>query len=296
MRYFIIMAVVCAMLLFGCTGQAATPNTQQAGQQPGGQPQAGAPQQPQAPSGQANGTPLQGGQQTGQQTAGAQEQPSTTSASDEFASILGLRSTLQYKVAYDVATEAAGQQMSVQMSQYIKGLSKMRTDSTYSGIESRTYLLDKTFYTCTKQAAWNCMKMAVQEEQGSTQAMDNVQSNISDYQVVADGTMQVAGVTATCYKVTGKDIEYYRSCHSPEGVPLYIKMQTSAAGQSSTTEMTASSYSTSVPDSDFVLPAAATELPTAGAGAAGAVGIDACSYCSYLTGSSKDQCLASCAK
>lgn len=202
-----------------------------------------------------------------------------------------MRLTLQYMVAYDVVASAGGEQMESQMTEYIKGTDRIRIDSTYSGIESRTYLMDDAYYSCTSQTgAWTCMKIANQE-QGTTQAMDDMQSNMGDYQVVADGTMQVAGVAATCYKVTGPNLEHYRSCHSSEGVPLYIKMQSTSMGQSYTTEMTATSYSASVSDSEFVLPAEATELPTGGAGAAGG---DLCSYCSYLTGDDKASCLASC--
>ena len=206
-----------------------------------------------------------------------------------------MRSSLQYMVAYNVTSQAQGQQISSQMTEYVDGTSKMRTDASMSGIESRTYVLGKEIYSCTsQQGSWVCLNMSTQQETGPTQAEGEISSNMSNYQIVADGTMQVAGVTATCFKVTGTDITYYRSCFSSEGVPLYVEVQGSSGGQAYSTEMVASSYSTSVPDSDFVLPAAATALPSIAGAVNGSAGANACSYCGYLTGSEKTQCLASC--
>ncbi|VVC01595.1 Uncharacterised protein [uncultured archaeon] len=285
MRNFAIIALVCAVLLFGCTGQSGT---QQGGQQSPSQP----------------GTYV--GQPAPSKPPSSVQQPSASSASDQLGALFDMRVALQYKAAYDVSSEAMGQQTSMQILQYVKGESKMRSDTEYAGIQSRTYFVDSIVYVCTNTGtAWTCMKSTAQEEPSTTQANSEIASNLTDYQVVADGTMQVAGVTATCYKITGKDISYYRYCASPEGVPLYMKMEASAQGQPVTTEMKATSYSTSVPDSDFVLPAAATEAPAlgnnagagaaGGAGAVGAAGADPCSYCSQVPAQYQEQCLASCA-
>ena len=188
------------------------------------------------------------------------------------------------------------------MTQYIKGTNKMRFDSAYGGIESRSYFMGDLFYSCSNsQGTWTCMKLALSKDD-TTKAMDDISSNKDDYTITADGTMQIAGVTANCYKVSGKNIESYRACHSAEGVPLYVMMVSTSEGKSFTTEMKATSYSTVVSDSDFVLPAVATELPAIGGGASGgasgtveAGSGDLCSYCSYMTGSDKEECLASCA-
>ena len=208
-----------------------------------------------------------------------------------------MRDTLQYKVTYDIVSISDGTQTSVQMTQYIKGTNKMRMDSTYSGIESRTFVLDKVMISCSQQqGAWTCLKLASQEDK-STQATDSIESNMSDYTVVADGTKQVAGTTANCFKVTGKDVQNYRYCVSSDGVPLYMKMEGTSEGHAYSQEMTATSYSKAVSDADFVPPATPTEMPAlpSGYGSANASGSgDACSYCSYLSGSDKDQCLASC--
>ncbi|MCX6772735.1 MAG: hypothetical protein NTV88_03110 [Candidatus Micrarchaeota archaeon] len=286
MKQFLLIALVAAMLLLGCAGSSAPPANQQPAAQNnqpsanGQQPPAGSNQQPAA---QNNNAPP------------APPANSGGSDSDSFLSILGLKSTLQYKVAYDISSGTAGQQAVLQMTQYLKGTTKMRSDSAYQGIESRTYVVDGAYYSCSNaQGAWTCMKLTIPKED-TTKSIDDVATNKENYQITADGTMQVAGVTANCYKVIGKNLDYSRSCYSPEGVPLYVKItSTSAQGETGSTEMTATSYSTSVSDSDFALPAVATELPTAPPGAPGAGG-DVCSYCSYMTGQDKTDCLASCA-
>lgn len=290
MKQFLLIALVAAMLLLGCTGSAPPQqnNNQPASPSANGQ-QTGSNQQPAA---QNNNNPPAAPAQNEQQAQGGS---SGGSASDDFLEMLGLRGTIQYKVAYDISSDAGVQQTSSQMTQYIKGTKKMRFDSAYAGTESRSYLLDDLFYSCSQQqGAWSCIKIALSKDD-NTKAVDDIEANKDDYQITADGSMQIAGVTASCFKVSGKNIESYRACYSPEGVPLYVKMISASGGKSFTTEMKATSYSTSVSDSDFVLPAAATEIPSVPSGGAGGSGSgDLCSYCSYMTGSDKEDCLESC--
>jgi hypothetical protein len=255
------------MLLLGCAGSSNSPSNQQAAN--GQQPQAGSNQQP------------------------AQQQQPGGSVSDAFLNILGMKSTLQYRVAYSIISNAGGQQTVSQMTQYMKGTDKLRMDSSFESMESRTYLVDGAYYSCSsQQGTWTCMKITIPADD-STTSMDDVALHKDDYQITADGTMQVAGVTAACYRVTGKSIEYSRSCYSPEGVPLYVKMTSISQGGAFDTEMEATSYSTSVSDSDFALPATATALPSVPS--SGGMDRDACeSACSALTGDARDQCEAVC--
>lgn len=70
------------------------------------------------------------------------------------------------------------------------------------------------------------------------------------------GTKSIAGQTAQCYGVkalTGAAFGGVTSCYSSSGVPLLMQMK--SPGQEFTME--ASSFSTSVTDADFKLPAAA---------------------------------------
>ena len=161
------------------------------------------------------------------------------------------------KVIYDVASNAAGTQTSIKMAQYLNGSKRMRIDASAGGIEARSYLLDDLFYSCNNQGAWACTKIAISKDN-----YGNAADNGQDYALVEDGTMSIGGVVVKCFQVTGRNIQYYRSCNLPEGAPLYVRMKSTTEGKTVTTEMKATSYSTSVQDSDFVLPAAPTEFPS----------------------------------
>jgi hypothetical protein len=73
-------------------------------------------------------------------------------------------------------------------------------------------------------------------------------------------TRQIAGQQAHCYDVravaAASGLSEGRFCYSPQGIPLLSRF-TAQAGQWS---MEATSLSTSVPDSDFQLPATPTTL------------------------------------
>ncbi len=216
-----------------------------------------------------------------------------SSGEAEFLKLLGGKVNLEYKVAYDLKTVADKQTVAMQYTQYMKTEKKIRMDSTYQGMESQTYMVSDTYTMCTKQSgAWTCFKLDTPKEQAAdTKAYETkIEDNPSDYSTISDGTMQVAGVTATCFKITGvADKLTSRYCFK-DGVPLYIYMEYDGGSS----EMKATSYSTRVSDSEFVPPAKAQDM-NALIGGAGA-GADACAYCSYLTGTDKDDCLANCGK
>ncbi len=222
----------------------------------------------------------------GPQLAGQQPATNSGGAASAFTALLGKRTSLSWKVAYTITTTTNGQTVTSAMTQYVKGSDRIRMDLATQGVETRTYLTDKVYTSCMNQGSWTCFKIDAPNQTGAadTQATEQqMQDDIAAYNVVADGTKSVAGVTATCYKITEKAQQgfLYRYCFSKEGVPLYLYILTGGA----TTEMTATSYTTSVSDSDFTPPAAASAMPSAN---------DPCSGCSFLSGSQKDACLAAC--
>ncbi len=157
--------------------------------------------------------------------------------------------SVKYKVTYNVA--AAG--TTSQMTQYI-GNGNMRTDVTASGVEIRSYLINGEFNTCNKVAgSWTCQAISYTPS-ASDAAQEDTKANINAYTVDSIGSRTVAGTSTDCFRVTIKDgsVEY---CYSKDYAPLYIKTTAGAASS----ELTATSYSTSVSDSDFELPAAAGE-------------------------------------
>ena len=260
------------MLVFGCAQGPSTPVPPAA--QPSA-PSTGANTQPQAPPSQPQATP-------------------GSSAADQLLSIMGL--TQGWKVSYTI--NGTNMPSGSTMTQYIKGTDKIRVDSTAMGTESRSFVLSGKTYSCINQGeSWICYKVdSSQSGQNSTNLQNDIQSNPSKYTVTADGSMQVAGVTAACYKVVSVD-GTVRYCVSQEGIPLYIKTTGSTQGVSYESELTATSYSTSVSDSDFQLPATPQDIGSMTGGGSGSGGAgSACAYCNYLSGDQKTQCLASCSQ
>ncbi|HIH18834.1 TPA: hypothetical protein HA225_02555 [Candidatus Micrarchaeota archaeon] len=289
MKELLFVSLVAAMLLFGC-----------AGSEPSQQPPAQAASAPKAPStGGAAGASTGGNSQQAQPSQGSgQGATQGTSPLDSLMGALGLSNG--WKVTYLMTTSATPE--TSEMTQYIKGTDKFRTDSVTMGIETRSIVLSDNIYICSKDGSWSCLKMSKQDDKGSESSRlnDEIKSNPSKYTVTADGTMQVAGTTATCYKVVSEN-STTRYCVSPEGVPLYTKSDSQSQGRAFSSELKATSYSLSVSDADFALPAEPTDLSnlygggsTPGTGG-GESGDDACSYCNYLTGDQRDQCEAACA-
>jgi len=169
--------------------------------------------------------------------------PTTSSANAKLKTILGQK--IQYKATYDV--KAAG--TSSLMTQYMSG-DKIRIDVTASGMEIQTFLINKEFTTCNKATgSWMCQKVDYTPS-ATDKAQEDVKANVESYDVQSTGTKEVAGVTTDCYKITTKDgsVDY---CYSADYVPLYVKTTAGAASS----ELIAQSYTKSVSDQDFVLPA-----------------------------------------
>ncbi len=258
MREFLVMAIALA-LLFGCPG--TEPEVQQ-------KPTA---EQPAA-----------------EQQAPAEEEQGAAGALESF---LG---ALQGQSGWMVTYLMSGTDMQAsELSQYVMGGEKLRTDFVVSGTETRTYILDKDFYTCTNDGAWTCFKFEMQESASdmSYQLGSEVESNPNKYTITADGTMEVAGVTASCYRIVS-DEGTTRYCVSAEGVPLYIQTNSGTGEEGTMIEMKATTYSTQVSEADFALPAEAQEMQIPSAPRGGE--FDACSVCDYLTGEEKTECLESC--
>ena len=218
------------------------------------------------------------------------EQPKKDDASSELKKLFDSKTNLEWTVTYNIVTKAQGQEMKSTMIQYLKGINKIRTDITIQGVESRSYFINSVMTSCTKMSAkWNCFKIEVPKDDMKN-VEEKVKSGSSDYSIVSDGTKQIAGVTAKCYKLTGaKDSITTRYCYSAEGIPLYVYYE----GPQVTSEMTALTFEKVAKDSVFEIPAGATTttIPTSSPNTAQN---DPCSACAYISGEAKDACLQSC--
>jgi hypothetical protein len=210
----------------------------------------------------------------------------------KFKSYLTSKSTTSWKIAYDMTASAAGTTTSGKMMQYMKG-SQFRTDFTSAGIESQTYVADDQYTTCMKQGtSWNCYKSDMTDntkEMESDIAKDN-----SKYTITSDGTKMVAGVNTECYKIISLEPKMTsKYCIAADGAPLYVKTELPQA----ISELTATSYSKSVSEADFVPPAAAKDLKTLGSTGsivAPTEDADPCAACEQIPADYRADCLASC--
>jgi len=186
----------------------------------------------------------------------APKQEQGRDAKTTYRSILAAQSTLQYKADYSMELDADGQTSSSSVTQFVKGIEMLRMDVEQDGVQVRTIKQDNDFYSCfNMQGSWTCQKSTYQPSV-SDQATEDIRENVESYDVEFIGTATIADVQTSCYRVTIDDgtVEY---CYSADYVPLLIKTATDQG----TSTMTATSYSRSVSDSDFEVPANAGSMP-----------------------------------
>lgn len=129
---------------------------------------------------------------------------------------------------------------------------KRRIDVSESGkFTSSVFILGDKAYICTEQPQKMCIMTDFNEaNQSSFTGEEELSKDIINLDVRALPSRTITGINAKCYAIvseTSSDI-----CYSREGIMLYLK--------TSTNEMTATSYTTNVPDSLFVLPATPQNL------------------------------------
>lgn len=123
------------------------------------------------------------------------------------------------------------------------------------------YVLEDGQYTCTTaEGRPMCLKGNMQPT--GQQTPDQVMNHMDEFDPTYQGTRQVAGQSAQCFTVKPKagarsDFADATVCLNPQGIPLL--MHSRAAGSEMTMEAT--SFSTSVSDADFQLPAPVLEMP-----------------------------------
>ncbi len=182
----------------------------------------------------------------------------TADAKDDFDRAIEDYMGGQFMVEYSLTSSVNGVTESGTMSQYFGGVNRMRTDSTFEGVESRIYIVNEEFVSCFMyEGDWQCSKLPEAEESEKTDVetgdLSEYAENNAEYTVSRDGTKQVAGVTADCFKVT-EEQGLSRYCIY-DSIPLYVKTEYDG-GMS---ELTATKYKKGVSNSDFTYPATPTE-------------------------------------
>jgi hypothetical protein len=190
-----------------------------------------------------------------------------SSGSPSFMQILGSAKTSEYKVTYKLTGTGGAEALSGEQSWYFKP-PKARFDfsSTMSGQTGTISLFalpDGTFmcFGGSGQSA-QCIGMsgldtALQQNPAAAFQESFIQ-HPDQYTGVLVETRQIAGQQAHCYDVkagaAAAGLADGRFCYSAQGIPLLQRFGV----QGGTWSMEATNLSTTVPDSDFTLPAKAT--------------------------------------
>jgi hypothetical protein len=297
----VIVAIAASLLLVGCSGNSGAQAPAQGDKTTPAAFQNASPQ----PQGNA-------GQGAPKEEKKADSAPAASdNAADSLAKYFGMKNGNGFTVDYTTSTTAGNYSSTSKSTMYFKDENNIRMDATASGMEIRSYMSSGNLYSCLKSgSSWTCYSSGTYNNSGTEKVEKDFLANKAKYKIEKLPSRTVAGATCECYKTT-VDNGYVEYCFSPEGVPLYTKTSGTSEGMEVQAIVEATSYKTSVSDSDFVLPAKPSAMPSfPGAGSAGSDGAGGsgssgssetvdysqipCSSCGYLSGSYKDECLSSC--
>jgi hypothetical protein len=188
-------------------------------------------------------------------------------SSPSFSQIIGAAKASEYKVTYKLTATGGAEGFSGEQSWYFKP-PKARFDFTSSvsgqAATISLFALPDGTYMCfggTGQTA-QCIGMsgldtALQQNPAAAYQESFIQ-HPDQFSGVLVETRQIAGQQAHCYDVkasaTNAGLTDGRFCYSTQGIPLLQRF----AVQGGTWSMEATNLSTTVPESDFTLPAKAT--------------------------------------
>jgi len=203
-------------------------------------------------------------------TNAASDSPTTgaaSSGSPSFGQILTSGKVSEYKVTYKLTATGGAEGFSGEQSWYFKP-PKARFDFT-SSVSGQTatvslYALPDGTYMCfggTGQAA-QCIGMSgldtALQQNPAALYQESFVEHPDQFSGVLVETRQIAGQQAHCYDVKATAVTAGlsdgRFCYSAQGIPLLQRF----AAQGGTWSLEATKLSTTVPDSDFALPAKAT--------------------------------------
>lgn len=195
--------------------------------------------------------------------------PTPTPKPLDLTSIIKTSASTGYKVSYNMRVTTEGQPpFTATTAMYVKP-PKTRMDTVVKiegkDMPASVYLLEDAMYMCGDVGgSKNCLKMPRSAEQSQTDPAFGIHQNLKDkpddYLIESKGTRQLAGTTAHCFTVkrkTNPGTEQNEMCYSADGVPLAVYTK----DKGTETVMEATSYSKSVADDDFKLPAPAMEFP-----------------------------------
>ena len=150
---------------------------------------------------------------------GSQYQTATSDSKEsilnELKSVTAQKSQ-EYSVTYSQEMEGQGL---VDVTLYVKG-KKMMMDSSSNQGKASFYFLETVAYICTYQDKWQCLTVGTDKKQESPTEIKyewEQYNNSTEFNVVRDGSITVAGTVAKCYKSEYEKTSQ-RFCLSKEGV------------------------------------------------------------------------------
>ncbi len=218
-----------------------------------------------AACGGGGGQPTGAGQPSAPATLVASAPPAASAAASPAAAGPNLLDLLKsgkqanYKVSYRWSIVSGGQTITSQQTWYYKP-PKARFDYAIAqaGTAFSVFVLENGTFVCTSAGGTSfCQKSSPQTALQQNQAADfdlQLRDHPDQFNSAYQGTRAIAGQQAQCYglkSLAGSALGEVTSCYSSSGVPLF--QQTKVQGSEVTMEAT--SFSTSVSDADFQLPA-----------------------------------------
>lgn len=199
-------------------------------------------------------------------SSGGTASGSPAAAGPAFGQILTSAKATEYKVTYKLTMTGGGASSSGEQSWFFKPprarFDFVSTASGQSGIVSIFALPDGAFMCFGSGAAAQCIGMSGLEtalqQNPAASFQEALTSHPDQFNGVFVETRQIAGQQANCYDVkpttVAAGLTDGRFCYSGSGIPLLQRF----GAQGGTWTMEATSVSTTVPDSDFNLPATPT--------------------------------------
>ena len=203
-----------------------------------------------------------------------------------FADLLNLGKPQGYVIDYDIT----GKEMSSvsKMTMYFAGEKKMRMDSLLKDAEttseSSVFIIGDNMHVCTKtDGEWTCITFKGDDTTSELEETTGVFEKDPE-KPLYDGTQNIAGITAECYKLESEGTKY-RYCIHPKKY-LMLLGETRINGELEYKTI-ATKVDLNMPqDSVFELPADSMDIES--------MMSDPCAVCDMLSGVDKTQCLEDC--
>lgn len=151
------------------------------------------------------------------------------------------------------------------MSIYSDGRDRSRLDMESEQMNLRAYVTEGATVDSVVcfglESNWTCMKSSSKPNN----TVEQFSGNLAGYTVSALPSKTVAGISASCYNLTGiqdDSTAWVAQCYSSDGIVLYMQVLSQTESGPQTLTMTATSASRSVSDADFIPPAEPQDIGT----------------------------------